>query len=171
MTADCVQSKLFNLRLCSDQIGYLTLRLRDRRGAALLRHRNRAATAVLGVNRSSIRYGFRGGAKAIRYGANTSSIFDSSFQRDRRGAALLRHRNRAATAVLGVNRSSIRYGFRGGAKAIRYGANTSSIFDSSFQRDRRGAALLRHRNRAATTVSMCEQKPYTHTIYLIKQVC
>ena len=27
-------------------------------------------------------------------------------------------------------------------------------------RDRRGAASLRHRNRAATTVLMCEQKPY-----------
>ena len=79
MTADCLQSNLFNLRLCSDWIGYLTLRLRDRRGAALLRHRNRAATAVLSVNRSSIRYDIRGGAKAIRYGANTSSIFDSSF--------------------------------------------------------------------------------------------
>ena len=52
-------------------IRYVTLHFRDRRGAASLRHGNRAATTVLCANRSPIRYGFRGGAKAIRYSVNT----------------------------------------------------------------------------------------------------
>ena len=38
-------------------------------------------------------------------------------------------------------------------KAIPYGMNVTLRF-----RDRRGTASLRHRNRAATTIFVCEQK-------------
>ena len=53
-----------------------------------------------------------------------------------------------------LNRSLIRYDFRGGTKAIRYSVHTYPIYNST----RRGEASLRHRNRAATTVLVCEQK-------------
>ena len=43
----------------TESIRYGTLHFRDRRGAASIRHRNRAATIVLMcVNRHSIRYDF-----------------------------------------------------------------------------------------------------------------
>ena len=48
----------------------MTLHFRDLRGTASLCHRHHAATTVFCVNRSPIRYGFRGGAKAIRYTVN-----------------------------------------------------------------------------------------------------
>ena len=53
----------------------------------------------------------------------------------------------SATGRIGVH-TAPKYG----AKAIRY-------VTLHFQ-DRRGAASLRHRNRAATTVFVCEQKPF-----------
>ena len=56
-----------------------------------------------------------------------------------------------------VNRSLIRYDFRGGTKAIRLSVYTYPIYNSFLWR---GVPSLRHRNRAATTVLVCEQKPY-----------
>ena len=44
--------------------------------------------------------------------------------------------------------------------AIRYIVWTSIQYVTLHLRDRRGAASLRHRNRGATTVFVCEQKPY-----------
>ena len=46
-------------------VQYVTLHFRDRRGAASLPHRNRAATIVLCVNRSPIRYEFRGRLRVV----------------------------------------------------------------------------------------------------------
>lgn len=49
-------------------IRYLTLHLRNRRGAASLRHRNGAATSVgVWTELSPMRYDFHGGVKAIWY--------------------------------------------------------------------------------------------------------
>ena len=48
--------------------------------------------------------------------------------------------------------------FPGASKTIRYSVNTYPNVTLLF-RDLRAAASLRHRNRA-TTVLMCEQKPY-----------
>ena len=51
-------------------IPYLTLHFRDRRDAASLRRRNRAATTVFVCEQKPyrlIRYDFRGGEKAFRY--------------------------------------------------------------------------------------------------------
>ena len=53
------------------------------------------------------------------------------------------------------------------SSTVRVGVHTSPVYDSKpiwyltlhFQ-DRLGAAFLRHRNRAATTVLVCEQRPY-----------
>ena len=52
------------LKCDTEPIRYVTLHLRDRRGAASLRYRNRAKNTV---NRSPIRYDFRAGAKGMRY--------------------------------------------------------------------------------------------------------
>ena len=52
-----------------------------------------------------------------------------------------------ATGLIGVH-TSPKYGI----KPIRY--------DTLHFRDQRGADSLRHRNRAATAVLFCEQKPY-----------
>lgn len=53
------------------------------------------------------------------------------------------------------------------SSTVRVGVHTSPLYDSKpiwyltlhFQ-DRRGEAFLRHRNRAATTILVCEQRPY-----------
>ena len=53
----------------------MTLHVRDRRGAASLRYRNRTATTVLMCKQNPIRrYGFRAGAKAIRYCLNIALV-------------------------------------------------------------------------------------------------
>ena len=54
----------------TEPIGYVKLHVRDRRGAASLSYRNRTATTVLMCEQKPIRYGFRAGAKAIRYCLN-----------------------------------------------------------------------------------------------------
>ena len=49
----------------------MTLHLRDQRGAASLRYRNRAVITVLMCEQKpAIRYGFHTGGNAIRYGVN-----------------------------------------------------------------------------------------------------
>ena len=54
----------------------MSLHFRDRRGTASLCHRNHAATTVFFcVNRSPIRYDFRGGAQASRYSVNIALTF------------------------------------------------------------------------------------------------
>ena len=60
-------------------IRYVTLHLRDRRGAALLSYRYRPENTVVCVNRGPIQYGFHAGAKAIRYSVN---ITWNTFERD-----------------------------------------------------------------------------------------
>ena len=87
--------------------------------------------------------------------------------RDRRGAALLRYRNRAEITVLMCDMV-----FVPTTKAIRYTMNTYSIYDSMTLnfRDRRGAVSLRHRNRAEITVlmcEMCEQKLYQSGFFFV----
>ena len=53
----------------------MTLHVRDRHGAASLRYRNRAAITVLMCEQNPIRrYGFRAGAKAIRYCLNIALV-------------------------------------------------------------------------------------------------
>ena len=54
----------------TEPIGYVTFHVRDRRGKASLRYRNRTATTVLMCEQNPIWYGFRTGAKAIRYCLN-----------------------------------------------------------------------------------------------------
>ena len=54
-------------------IRYVTLHVQDRRGAASLCHRNRAATPFLCVNGNPFQYDFNAGAKAIRYRVNIAS--------------------------------------------------------------------------------------------------
>ena len=53
----------------------MTIHFRDLRGTASLCHRHHAATTVFCVNRSPIRYGFRGGAQVIRYSVNMALTF------------------------------------------------------------------------------------------------
>ena len=54
-------------------IRYVTLHLRDRHGAALLRYRYRPENTVACVNRGPIRYGFHARAKAIQNSVNITS--------------------------------------------------------------------------------------------------
>ena len=54
----------------TEPIGYFTLHVWDRRGAASLCYRNRTAATVLMCEQNPIRYGFRAGAKAVRYCLN-----------------------------------------------------------------------------------------------------
>ena len=56
-------------KCCTEPLRYMTLHFRDRRGAALLRYRNRAKITVLMCEQKPyIRYGFRAGARAIPFG-------------------------------------------------------------------------------------------------------
>ena len=54
----------------TEPIGYVTPHVRDRRGAASLRYRNRAATTIVMCEQNPIWYGFPAGAKATRYCLN-----------------------------------------------------------------------------------------------------
>ena len=60
-------------KYCAKSIRYVTLHVQDRRGAASLCHRNRAATPFLCVNGNPFQYDFNAGAKAIRYRVNIAS--------------------------------------------------------------------------------------------------
>ena len=64
-----IREYLFTLpqKMAQKPIRYVTIHFQDRRGAASLRYRNRSEISVLCVNKSPIRYGFRAGARAIRY--------------------------------------------------------------------------------------------------------
>ena len=53
---------------------YVTLHVRNQRGASSLRHKHRAEITSLCVNRSPIRYDFRANEKAIRYSATIDYI-------------------------------------------------------------------------------------------------
>ena len=64
----------------ADPIRSVMLHFRDPRSAASLRYRNRIEITVLVcAKRSPIRYGFRAGAKAIRYSVNTALVDYSQF--------------------------------------------------------------------------------------------
>ena len=77
--------------------------------------------------------------------------------RDRRGAALLRHRNRAATTVFMCEQKPNPIWFSWRRKSCPIVWTPLRYFTLHF-RDRRGAASVRYRNRAARAVFMCEQK-------------
>ena len=80
--------------------------------------------SFLCVKISPIRYSFRAGAKAIRYSVNTYPICDFTLEN-----SVAQHRCVTEIALkssfLCANRSPIWYGFRAGAKAIRYSANVA----------------------------------------------
>ena len=85
----------------------------------------------------------------------------SSLFRDQRGAASLRHRTRAATTVLMCEQKPYRSGMVFVAvQKLSDIVWTSIRYVTSPSRDQRGAASLRHRNRASTTALVCQQKPY-----------
>ena len=76
--ADAHRYSYFELGLPVEQLSnilltpirYVTLHLRDRPGAALLRYRYRPENTVVCVNRGPIRYGFHARAKAIQNSVN-----------------------------------------------------------------------------------------------------
>ena len=107
----------------------MTLHFRDRRGAALLRYRNRAEITVLMCDMV-----FVPTTKAIRYSMNTYSIYESMTLNfgDRRGAVSLRNRNRAEITVLMCEMCEQKlyqsgFFFRGRAEVIRYSVNITLV--------------------------------------------
>ena len=88
--------------------------------------------SFLCVKRSSIWYGFRAGAKAIRYSVNTYPIRDLTLEKAWPSIAALSLS--LSLSFLCVKRSSIWYGFRAGAKAIRYSVNTYPIRDLTLEK-------------------------------------
>ena len=98
-------------------------------------------SSFLYVNRRPIRYGFRAGAKAIRYSVNACLICDFTLEN-----STAQHRCVTEIALkssfLCVKRSPIWYGFRAGAKAIRHSVNTYSICDFTLEKAWRSIASL-----------------------------
>ena len=83
------------LKYGTKPIGYMTLHVRDRRGAAWLSQKSRRHNLYsVCVNRSPTRYGFRAGAKAIRYSMNIYSICDSPVSRSARCSVALLQKSR-----------------------------------------------------------------------------
>ena len=90
-----------------------------------------------------------------RYGVHSYPKYNST----RRSDASLRHRNRAATTVLVCEQKpySLWFSWRQKSYPVKCVHRTYPIYNSFLWR---GVPSLRHRNRAATTVLVCEQKPY-----------
>ena len=112
--------------------------------------------SFLCVKRSPIRYGFRAGAKAIRYSVNTCPICDFTLGKAWRSIAALSLSLSLSLSFLCVKRSPIWYGFRAGAKAIRYSVNTYPICDFTLEK-----SAAQHRCVIVIViVLMREKKPY-----------
>ena len=85
--------------------------------------------------------------------------------RDRRVAALLRHRAGTATTVLVFEQKPYLVWFSWRHEKVFSIVWTPIRCAALHFRDRRGVASLRHRNRATTTVLVCEQKPCASTVW------
>ena len=72
--------------------------------------------------------------KAIRYSVNTCPICDFTLGKAWRNIAALSLSLSLSLSFLCVKRSSIWYGFRAGAKAIRYSVNTYPIRDLTLEK-------------------------------------
>ena len=142
-------------------IRYVTHHFRDRRGAALLRHRNRAATTVLVCEQKPYRSGMV--FVAVQQLSDivwTPIWYVTSPLRDRCGAALLRQRNRASTTVLVYEQKPYRSGMI--FVAVQQLSDivwTPIWYVTHHFRDRCGADSLSHRNRAATTFLGVNRSP------------
>ena len=108
-------------------IRYVTLHFRDRRSTASHRYRNRTEiTAILCQQKPyPVWFSCRRKSCPVLY-EHLSDMWLSTLEI---GAAQLRTVTEIApkSPFLCVNRSPIRYGFRAGAKAVRYYMNTSPI--------------------------------------------
>ena len=138
---------------------YLTLYFREI-GAAQLPSVTEIAPPepFLCVKRSPIRYDIRGGAKAIRYSMNTSSIFDCPLKTSARSSFAPPQKTSRHNSFYVWTEAQSDMIFVTAQKLSSIVWTPLRYFALQF-RHRSGAALLRHRKGAATTVFTCEQKP------------